>query len=104
MKQLMLVVVIVMVAGMLASCVPVEPRDMLPYCKGQYEILLAEHPDYPHAFIGACVSYLQTGKPTAYVSLCGYEPFREGIEEHEGIEINTKKECMDFIRNYELEP
>lgn len=99
--MLVIVIVIVIVAGMLASCVPVEPKDMLPFCKSQYEALLAEYPDYPHAFIGACVSSLQTGKYTAFVSLCGYEPFVQSI----GItEIDTKKECMDFIRNYEPSP
>ena len=101
MRQLILIVVIVMVAGMLASCVPVEPRDMLPYCKSQYEMLLVEYPDYPHAFIGACVSSLQSGKPTAFVSLCGYEPFVESLEIPE---IDTKKECMDYIKNYEPSP
>ena len=98
MNKIILVVLVVLAAAMLASCVPVEPKDMLPYCKGQYETLLVEHPDYPHAFIGACVSTLQTGKPTAFVSLCGYEPFRESLEMPE---IDTKKECMDYIKNYQ---
>ncbi len=101
MNKIILVVLVVLTAAMLASCVPVEPKDMLPYCKEQYEMRLVVYPDYPHAFIGACVSTLQTGKPTAFVSLCGYEPFRESLEMPE---IDTKKECMDYIKNYEPSP
>jgi len=101
MNKLIVAVVIVMLAGMLASCEPDKPSEVLPYCNSMYEGLLAEYPDYPHAFIGACVSYYQTGKTTAFVSLCDYEPFVESI----GIpEIDTKKECMDYIRNYQPEP
>ena len=74
---------------------------MLPYCQEQYEGLLAEDPDFPRAFIGACVSFFQSGKPTAYISLCGYEPFRELIEESEGIALDSKKDCIQFIRNLE---
>ena len=101
MKKLVMFIIFATLISMLASCVPVEPQDMQPYCREQYENLLIVYPEYPHAFIGACVSYLQTGKATAYVSLCGYEPFRESIEEDKGVILDTKKDCIDYIKDYE---
>ncbi|PKO05824.1 MAG: hypothetical protein CVU41_10415 [Chloroflexi bacterium HGW-Chloroflexi-3] len=99
MKKIFIVLFILVGAALLASCVelPDEPQEYLPWCKEQYQQLLAEYPDYPPAFIGACVSTMQTGKPTAYVSLCGYEPFRESLEDPS---ITTKKECIQYILNY----
>ena len=101
MKKILLILVAFVAVFLLISCVHVEPQDMLPDCQDQYAILLAEDPDFPHAYIGACVAYLQSQKPTAFVSLCGYEPFRELIEESEGIVLDTKKDCMQYIRNLE---
>lgn len=100
MKKLCVIFVIFMATILLASCVefPNEPQEYLPWCKEIYQSQLAIDPDYPPAFIGACVSTMQTGKPTAYVSLCGYEAFRESLEQPS---ITTKKECIQYILNYE---
>lgn len=98
MKKIIIMVVLILVVCLLPSCIPIEPKEMQPYCREQYEVLLVEYPDYPHAFIGACVAYLQSGKPTAFVSLCGYEPFRESIEIEE---IDTKHECIQYIKGLE---
>lgn len=100
MKKFFVILLYFMVAAVLASCVelPDEPQEYLPWCKEMYQSQLAIYPDYPPAFIGACVSTMQTGKPTAYVSLCGYEPFRESLEQPS---ITTKKECIQYILNYE---
>jgi hypothetical protein len=101
MKKIVMFIIVVIVVSALASCVPVEPKDMQPYCRQQYENLLIEHPDYPHAFIGACVSNLQSGNINAFASLCGYEPFRTQIEEEFSITLDTKKDCIDFIKNFQ---
>ena len=101
MKKIGLVIVLLLVVSLLVSCVPVEPKDMLPYCKAQYETLLLEDPDFPQAFVGACVSNLQTGKATAFVSLCRYEPFRARIAAETGISMDTRQDCVIYIRNYE---
>lgn len=101
MKNILIFIFVVVILGMLASCVPVEPKDMLPYCKARYELMLDEDPDFPRAYIGACVSNLQSGNINAFASLCGYEPFRELIEEDLGITLDTKKDCIDFIKSYE---
>lgn len=98
MKKIIVMVVLILAVSFLTSCIPIEPNEMHPYCEEQYEALLIEYPDYPHAFIGACVAYLQSGKPTAFVSLCGYEPFRESIEIEE---IDTKHECIQYIKGLE---
>ena len=98
MKRILAVIGVILIISFLASCVPVEPDEMLPYCKTQYEFLLNDYPDYPQAFIGACVAYLQSEKPTAFVSLCRYEPFRESIESEE---IDTKQECIQYIKGLE---
>ncbi len=98
MKKISIFLVIILAATLLASCFPEEPRDVLPYCKNLYESQLIEYPDYPPAFVGACVSYYQTGKASAFVSLCGYEPFRESLEDPS---ITTKKECIQYILNHE---
>jgi len=103
MKKVLLIVLLCLVSSLLASCVPTEPKDMLPYCKDQYEFLLAEYPDLPQSYVGACVANLQTGKVSAYASLCGWEPLWDMIEESEEftIEITSKKECIQFLHNYE---
>lgn len=100
MKKLCVILLFFMAAALLASCVelPDEPQEYAPWCKEQYQQLLVEYPDYPPAFIGACVSYLQTEKSTAFVSLCGYEPFRESLDEPT---ITTKKECIQYIIHFE---
>jgi hypothetical protein len=98
MKKLLIILVFLLVAAMLSACIPENPKDVLPYCKSIYEAQLVEHPDYPHSFIGYCVSYFQTGKSTAAVSLCGYEPFIESIGDPE---ITTKKDCIQYILNLE---
>jgi len=100
-KKAFLIVGVLAIAVLLASCEPVEPSEMLPYCKEQYQNLLAEDPDFPPAFIGACVANLQSGKPNAYVSLCGYEPFWEMIEESEEITIDSRKACQEYFKSLE---
>jgi hypothetical protein len=100
MKKISFLIIIMVVGMLLVSCIPVEPKDMLPYCKAQYDQLLITDPDYPPAFIGACVSSLQTGKPTAFMALCGYEPFWAQLNETEGVNITSKKECINYIKNF----
>lgn len=101
MKKILLILVLFVVASLLVSCVPTEPQDMLPYCQSNYEGLLATHPDLPPAYVGACVAYMQTGNPSAYASLCGYEPFRNEIEDIYEIPVNTRQQCINFLQNYE---
>lgn len=98
MKKIPLLLVVIMAITLIAACVPVEPKDVLPYCKSAYEGLLIDDPDYPPAFVGACVSYFQTGKATAFVSLCKYEPFRDSLEIPS---ITTQKDCIQYIINLE---
>jgi hypothetical protein len=100
MKKLSVILLLFIAAALLASCVelPDEPQEYSPWCKEIYNDFLISDPDYPPAFIGACVSYLQTEKSTAFVSLCGYEPFRESLEDPS---INTKKDCIQYIINFE---
>lgn len=98
MKKVPLVLVFLLVAILLASCMPPLPplptkNEVLPFCKDQYEQQLVRYPDYPHAFVGACVSYFQSGKYNAMVPLCKYESFRESIEK------NTIEECEQYIRS-----
>jgi len=97
MKKILVVLAFVLVATVLISCLPEKPQDVLPYCKDSYNALLVDYPDYPSSFIGACVSYFQTGKTDAFVSLCGYEPFRESLEMPE---IDTKHECIEYIKDF----
>lgn len=101
MKKVFFILGVFVILVLLASCVPVEPSDMLPYCKEQYEILLIDDPDFPPAYVGACVANLQSGKPTAFISLCGYEPLWEMIEESEEISIDSRKDCQEFIKSLE---
>ncbi len=101
MKQIIGILALTLVVFLLASCVPVEHDEMLPFCKTQYETLLGEYPDYPPAFVGACVSWLQSGKPTAFVSLCGYESFRQQIMDGNDVELNNRQDCIQFIKNFE---
>jgi len=101
MKKVLLVMLLCLMASLLASCVPTEPKDMLPYCKAQYGTLLVTYPDLPHSYVGACVANLQTGKPTAFVSLCGWEPLWAMIGDSEGIEITSRQECIAYIKSVE---
>lgn len=101
MKKVFLILSVLTITILLASCVSVEPKDMLPYCKEQYQELLADDPEFPPAYIGACVAYLQTEKPNAFAALCGYEPFWEMIEESEEIPIDSRKDCQEYFKNYE---
>jgi hypothetical protein len=100
-KKAFLIVGVLVIAVLLASCVPVEPNEMLPYCKDRYEILLIDDPNFPPAFIGACVANLQSGKPTAFISLCGYEPFWEMIEEGQEVTIDSRKACQEYFKSLE---
>lgn len=97
-KKVLLVLSVFIIAILVASCVPDEPSEVLPYCHDQYEDLLIDDPNFPPAFIGACVAYWQSEEPTAFVSLCGYEPFWEMIEMDVGDPIDSRKACTDFIR------
>ena len=95
MKKILLILVFFMIVVFIASCVPEKPQEVLPYCKNQYDILLAQYPDYPQAFIGACVAYYQTGKTSAFTGLCGNETFRTSLERPE---ITTREECIQYIK------
>lgn len=101
MKKILLILVLFVVVSLLISCVPTEPKDMLPYCKSNYEVLLATYPDLPPAYVGACVANMQTGDPSAFASLCGYEPFRNQIEEEFQITVDTRQQCINFLQNFE---
>jgi hypothetical protein len=98
MKKLLFVLAILLIAALVTACYPENPKDVQPYCKAMYEAQLVTYPDYPHAFIGACVAYYQNGNPHAFVSLCGYEPFIASLENPA---ITTKKECIQYILNFE---
>ncbi|PKN98358.1 MAG: hypothetical protein CVU42_12565 [Chloroflexi bacterium HGW-Chloroflexi-4] len=101
MKMIIVILALALSVFLIASCVPVEPNEMLPFCKTQYETLINENPDYPQAFIGACVAWLQSEKPTSFISLCGYEPFRQEIEASANIEIGSKHDCILYIKSLE---
>ena len=106
MKKILFVLFIASVLALLSSCAPIpnpfptSPDEVLPYCQAEYEKLLEINPDFPPAYVGACVAAFQSGEPTAFVALCGYEPFWEMIGDPE---ITSRKECMDYLRNYESE-
>jgi hypothetical protein len=87
------------IAVMITACVPEEHKDVLPYCQEQYQDLLDSDPEFPPAFIGACVSYWQSEKPTAFVSLCGYEPIWEMLNEEYDANISSRKQCINFIKS-----
>lgn len=101
MKKCILILALLLMTALFASCIelPDEPHEYLPWCKELYQEHLTAEPDYPPAFVGACVSTLQTGQPNAFVSLCGYEPFRDSME----IGEITKKECIQYIHSLEVE-
>ena len=109
MNKVLLILALFVVASLLISCVPTEPQDMLPYCKDKYEQLKAgtfpgqttAYPDLPPAYIGACVSNMQSGKPSAFASLCDYEPFKNEIEYVYKITVDTRQECINFLQHYE---
>jgi len=100
MKKLVLAVVLLSLIGILSACVPTEPQDVLAYCKETYE---SQFPNYPPAFIGACVAYWQTEKPTAFVSLCGSPAFWADLNDPDGPNagVETRTECIAFLRNLE---
>ncbi|MBG0786852.1 MAG: hypothetical protein H0S79_17285 [Anaerolineaceae bacterium] len=98
MKKLLLVAVLLILFGVLSACIPTEPKDILPYCKETYE---SDFPDYPPAFIGACVSFFQTEKPTAFVSLCGSPAFRADLNADLGSDIQTRQDCIALLKSLE---
>jgi len=100
MKKILLGVILLTLIGVLTACVPTEPQDVLAYCKDVYE---SGGTDYPPAFTGACVSYFQTGKPTAFVSLCGSPAFLAELNDPEGLNagVETRAECIAFLRSME---
>lgn len=96
MKKLVFILVVLIV--LFSACVP-DPQDILKYCKDEYEKLLVDDPDFPPAFIGACTSALQTGRPDAFKALCGYEPFWQEFP----VEITSRKDCIQYINDFEIE-
>ena len=100
MKKFLLVVVLLLLIGALGACVPTEPQDMIAYCK---EIHEQDFPNYPPAFVGACVAFLQTEKPTALVSLCGSAAFRAELNDPDGLNagVENRQECITFLHNLE---
>lgn len=97
MKKLLLILAFFMITAFITSCVPEKSQGVLPCCKDQYDLLLGQYPDYPQAFIGACVAYYQTGKTSAFTGLCGNEIFRASLERPE---VTTREECIQYIKNY----
>ncbi len=100
MKKVLLVFGLLILIALTSACVPTEPQDVLAYCKDTYE---SSSSNYPPAFIGACVAYFQTGKPTAFVSLCGSPVFLAELNDPEGLNagVETRAECIAFLRNME---
>jgi len=98
MQKLKLLVAVIVMGVLLVSCglppLPEHPREVKPFCENIYQINLEENPDFPNAFIGACIAYFQTGNTTAFVSLCRHEPIWEDIG------VTSKAECMDYFKNY----
>jgi len=100
MKKYYLIVVLLILIGVLSACVPSEPKEVLAYCKETYE---QDFPNYPPAFVGACVAFLQSEKPSALVSLCGSPAFWSELNDPEGLNagIETRQECIAFLHNLE---
>ena len=100
MKKVLLAAVLLILIGVLSACVPTEPQDVLAYCKETYT---SQFPDYPPSFIGACVAYWQTEKPTAFVSLCGSPAFWADLNDLEGPNdgVESRTECITFLRSME---
>ena len=80
-----------------AACGPEKPQDVLAYCKAGYEEILADDPNFPPAFIGACTSFFQTGRYDAFSALCRYEPFWAEFP----VVITSPQECMQYLRGLE---
>ena len=100
MKKVLLAAVLLILIGVLSACIPTEPQDVLAYCKESYE---SSASNYPPAFIGACVAYFQTGKPTAFVSLCGSPAFWADLNDPDGPNagVESRTECIAFLRSME---
>ncbi|QRN84509.1 hypothetical protein JR338_13070 (plasmid) [Chloroflexota bacterium] len=98
MKKILMVAVLLILISVLSACVPTEPQDVLAYCKETYE---SDFPDYPPAFIGACVAFWQSEKPTAFVSLCGSPAFRADLNADLGSDVQTRTECIALLRSLE---
>ena len=99
MKKMVVVLVLLLIALSVSACLPTEPKDIAQYCQESYELCLAEDPDCPHAYVGACTSYLITGKTSALKAMCGYEPFWAELSP----EVNSRQECIKFLNENEVE-
>lgn len=100
MKKFLWIALLLIVIGVLGACVPTEPQDMLAYCKETYE---SDFQDYPPAFVGACVAFLQTERPTALIALCGTPAFWAELNDPEGLNagIENRQDCIAFLHNLE---
>lgn len=100
MKKCLLIVGLFILIGVLSACIPTKPQDVLAYCKESYE---TDFPDYPPAFVGACVAFWQTEKPTALVALCGSPAFRADLNNPEGLNagVENRTECIAFLHSLE---
>lgn len=98
MKKLQMLVALIVMAVLLVSCgsppLPEHPKEVKPFCENIYLENLEADPEFPNAFIGACIAYLQSGDTTAFVSMCSYEPLWEDIE------VTSRTECIHFILSY----
>ena len=94
------VFVLVVLIVLVSACVPEAPQDIPKYCQDEYEKLLVIDPDFPPAFIGACISSLQTDNIQAFKALCGYEPFWQELSP---VGITSRKDCIQFLNEYEPE-
>ena len=95
MKKYLLIIFLILT--LLVSCTPEKPQDVQAYCRDLY-LYDEDYSDYPPAFIGACVSSFQTGKPNAFVSLCGSELFWASINPSP----TSKSECIQAIHSLEI--
>ena len=72
-----------------------DKQEDFDFCRERYDSFLQQDPDFPVAFVSACVSNLKNGNVGAFAALCGYEPYRELFL---GQPDMTKQECTEYFR------
>ena len=91
MKKTLVVLVVTFIFLLMAACVPENPEEIPQYCQEMYDA----NPDYPPAFVGACISVLESGNYGGMASLCGWEELQ--IE----MGFSSRKECVQYFVHYE---
>lgn len=90
MKKLIVLLIACIIVALLAACVPEDPSEIPQYCKEMY----AANPGYPPGFVGACISYLESGQKGGLPALCNSETMLEEMG------FDTKKECINYMAHY----